>query len=142
MAKLKQILSWLAVVAIGLINGVLEDIMFISVLVPNMPMSLDLTGDMFWYVTVPMAQLLALGVTGVIGWFFLGLAKVPRLITFWACWVVARTIFLLQLHNPVEDVVIYLLWATFWCVLIGVVAKLRRGDRHGTNVSRAYDTVK
>jgi hypothetical protein len=34
------------------------------------------------------------------------------------------------------------LWATFWCVLIGVVAKLRRGDRHGTDVSRAYDTVK
>ena len=84
MAKLKQILSWFAVVAIGLINGVLEDIMFFSVLVPNMPMSLDLTGDMFWYVTVPMAQLLALGVTGVIGWLFLDLAKVPRLITFWA----------------------------------------------------------
>ena len=142
MAKLKQILSWFAVIAIGLINGVLEDIMFISVLVPNMPMSLDLTGDMFWYVTVPIAQLLALGVTGVIGWFFLDIAKVPRLITFWACWVVARTIFLLQLNNPVEDVVIYLLWATFWCVLIGLMAKLRRGDRHGTDFSRAHDTVK
>ena len=116
--------------------------MFFSVLVPNMPMSLDLTGDMFWYVTVPMAQLLALGVTGVVGWLFLDLAKVPRLITFWACWVVARTIFLLQIHNPVDDVVIYLLWATFWCVLIGAVAKLRRGDRHGTDVSRADDTVK
>ena len=142
MAKLKQMLSWLAVITTGLINGVLEDIMFISVLVPNMPMSLDLTGDMFWCVTVPMAQLLALGVTGVIGWFFLDLAKVPRLITFWACWVVARTIFLLQVHNPVEDVLIYVLWATFWCVLIGVVAKLRRGDRHRKDFSRARDTVK
>ena len=142
MAKLKQILSWFAVIAIGLINGVLEDIMFFSVLVPNMPMSLDLTGDMFWYVTVPMAQLLALGVTGVIGWFFLDLAKVPRLITFWACWVVARTIFLLQVYNPVGDVLIYVLWATFWCVLIGVMVKLRRGDTHGTDVSRADDTVK
>ena len=142
MAKLKQILSWLAVIAIGLINGVLEDLMCISVLVPNIPKSLDLTGDMFWYVTVPLAQLLALGVTVIIGWFFLDLARVSRLITFWACWVVARTIFLLQLHNPVEDIVIYLLWATFWCVLIGVMAKLRRGDRHGTDVSRADDTVK
>ena len=142
MAKLKQILSWFAVVAIGLINGVLEDIMFFSVLVPNMPMSLDLTGDMFWYVTVPMAQLLALGLTGVIGWLFLDLAKVPRLITFWACWVVARTIFLLQIHNPVEDVVIYLLWATFWCVLIGILAKIKGGNRHGADVSLVNDAVK
>ena len=65
MTKAKVILSWLAIVAAGLINGVLEDIMFISVLVPAMPTSVDLTGDIFWYVTVPMAQLLALAVTGV-----------------------------------------------------------------------------
>ena len=125
MTKAKVILSWLAIVAAGLINGVLEDIMFVSVLVPAMPMSVDLTGDIFWYVTVPMAQLLALAVTGVFAWFFLGLAQIPRLVTFWLCWVLARVTFLLQVHNPVEDVAIYVLWTTFWCVLIGVLAKLK-----------------
>ena len=125
MTKAKVILSWLAVVAAGLINGVLEDIMFISVLVPAMPVSVDLTGDIFWYVTVPMAQRRALAVTGVFAWFFLGLAQIPRLVTFWLCWVLARVTFLLQVHNPVEDVAIYVLWTTFWCVLIGVLAKVK-----------------
>ena len=41
MTKAKVILSWLAIGAAGLINGVLEDIMFFSVLVPAMPMSID-----------------------------------------------------------------------------------------------------
>ena len=125
MTKAKVILSWLAIVAAGLINGVLEDIMFISVLVPAMPMSIDLTGDIFWYVTVPMAQLLALAVTGVFAWFFLGLAQISRLVAFWLCWVLARVTFLLQVHNPIEDVAIYVLWTTFWCVLIGVLAKMK-----------------
>ena len=125
MKKAKVILSWLAIGAAGLINGVLEDIMFFSVLVPAMPMSIDLTGDIFWYVTVPMAQLLALAVTGVFAWFFLGLAQIPRLVTFWSCWVLARVTFLLQVHNPVEDVAIYVLWTTIWCVLIGVLAKVK-----------------
>lgn len=125
MTKAKVILSWLAIGAAGLINGVLEDIMFFSVLVPAMPMSIDLTGDIFWYVTVPMAQLLALAVTGVFAWFFLGLAQIPRLVTFWLCWVLARVTFLLQVHNPVEDVAIYVLWTTIWCVLIGVLAKVK-----------------
>ena len=125
MTKAKVILSWLAIGAAGLINGVLEDIMFFSVLVPAMPMSIDLTGDIFWYVTVPMAQLLALAVTGVFAWFFLGLAQIPRLVTFWSCWVLARVTFLLQVHNPVEDVAIYVLWTTIWCVLIGVLAKVK-----------------
>ena len=125
MTKAKVILSWLAIGAAGLINGVLEDIMFFSVLVPAMPMSIDLTGDIFWYVTVPMAQLLALAVTGVFAWFFLGLAQIPRLVTFWSCWVLARVTFLLQVHNPVEDVAIYVLWTTIWCVLIGVLAKIK-----------------
>ena len=125
MKKAKVILSWLAIGAAGLINGVLEDIMFFSVLVPAMPMSIDLTGDIFWYVTVPMAQLLALAVTGVFAWFFLGLAQISRLVTFWLCWVLARVTFLLQVHNPVEDVAIYVLWTTIWCVLIGVLAKIK-----------------
>ena len=125
MTKAKVILSWLAIGAAGLINGVLEDIMFFSVLVPAMPMSIDLTGDIFWYVTVPMAQLLALAVTGVFAWFFLGLAQISRLVTFWLCWVLARVTFLLQVHNPVEDVAIYVLWTTIWCVLIGVLAKIK-----------------
>ena len=125
MTKAKVILSWLAIGAAGLINGVLEDIMFFSVLVPAMPMSIDLTGDIFWYVTVPMAQLLALAVTGVFAWFFLGLAQISRLVTFWLCWVLARVTFLLQVHNPVEDVAIYVLWTTIWCVLIGVLAKVK-----------------
>ena len=116
MTKAKVILSWLAIGAAGLINGVLEDIMFFSVLVPAMPMSIDLTGE---------AQLLALAVTGVFAWFFLGLAQIPRLVTFWLCWVLARVTFLLQVHNPVEDVAIYVLWTTIWCVLIGVLAKVR-----------------
>ena len=134
MTKAKVILSWLAIAAAGLINGVLEDIIFFSVIVPSVPMSVDLTGDMFWFVTVPMAQLLALAVTGGFAWCFLGLAQIPRLVTFWFCWILARIIFLLQVHNPIEDVAIYVLWATFWCILIGVFAKIKgpaagqRGD--------------
>ena len=58
MTKAKVILSWLAIGAAGLINGVLEDIMFFSVIVPAVPMSIDRPA-IFWYVAVPMAQLLA-----------------------------------------------------------------------------------
>jgi hypothetical protein len=107
-------------VFIGLVNGVLEDLLFISIIVPYAPMSLDLTGELFWIFTVPLAQLMALSITGTIGWFFLGLDQTPRLVVFWAVWIVARTTFLLQIHNPLDDVAVYLAWLTLWCGLIGL----------------------
>ena len=120
MRNVRSNLMWLGLVFIGLVNGVLEDVLFISIIVPYAPMSLDLTGELFWIFTVPLAQLMALSITGTIGWFFLGLDQTPRLVVFWAVWIVARTTFLLQIHNQLDDVAVYLAWLTLWCALIGL----------------------
>ncbi|MEL6955606.1 MAG: hypothetical protein AAFO88_03100 [Pseudomonadota bacterium] len=111
------IASWVGIVLLGLITGILEDVMFVAVLVPNMPASLDLTGDMFWIFTVPLAELMALAVTGTIA-LFLGLRRLPRLITFWLCWMAARSAFLVLAKNPAGDIMVYLAWITLWCALI------------------------
>ena len=91
--------------------------MFITIMVPYTPMSVDLTGKLFWIFTVPVAQLMALAVTGTLAWFF---SAPHRLAVFWAVWVTLRAAFLLQVHNPVDDVLICLAW-TLWCVLIGEI---------------------
>ncbi|MEO0784314.1 MAG: hypothetical protein AAFY10_01350 [Pseudomonadota bacterium] len=111
------IANWVGIVLLGLITGILEDVMFVAVLVPNMSASLDLTGDMFWIFTVPLAELMALAVTGTIA-LFLGLRRLPRLITFWLCWMAARTAFLVFAKNPAGDIMVYLAWITLWCALI------------------------
>ncbi len=122
MGNLKNILSWAGLIFLGLVMGVLEDLLFVTILVPNVPPSWDLTGDLFFTFTVPFAQLIALAITGTIAWFFLGLRQTPRLVTFWLCWCVARATFLAQVFNPVQDIMIYLAWITLWCALIGVAA--------------------
>ena len=129
MDKLRNILGWAGIVVLGLVNGVLEDLLFISILVPYMPPSWDLTGNLFFTFTVPLAQLMALAITGTLAWFFLGLRQTPRLITFWACWSLARATFLTQINNPVEDVLIYLSWIALWCVLIGLLARFAGRDK-------------
>ena len=123
MSKLRKVLSWAGIVVLGLVSGVLEDILFISILVPYLPPSWDLTGNLFFVFTVPLAQLMVLAITGALAWFFLGLRKTPRLLTFWACWSVARAAFLVQFNNPLEDVLIYLLWIALWCALIWLLAR-------------------
>jgi len=125
MSKIRKKISWALVILLGLVNGILEDLLFISVLVPNMPASLDLTGDLFWIFTVPLAQIMALALSGTVAWF-LGIKHLPQLIAFWACWVLARTTFLSLVNNPIEDIAIYLVWITFWCVLIGLAGFLKR----------------
>ncbi|MEO0982795.1 MAG: hypothetical protein AAFX03_09115, partial [Pseudomonadota bacterium] len=75
MSTFLNILAWAGIVLLGLINGVLEDLIFVTVLVPNIPHSWDLTGDLFWVFTVPLAQLMALAITGTLAWFFLGLRR-------------------------------------------------------------------
>ena len=122
MSKFFSILRWAGIVILGLASGILEDIMFITVIVPNMPASWDLTGDLFFIFTVPLAQLMLLTITGTLGWFLLGLHQLPKLITFWACWSFARALFLFQIFNPVEDVLVYLLWIALWCALLGLLA--------------------
>jgi len=129
--NVRSSLMWLGLVFIGLVNGVLEDLLFISIIVPYAPMSLDLTGELFWIFTVPLAQLMALSITGTVGWFFLGLDQTPRLVVFWAVWIVARTVFLLQIYNPLGDVAVYLAWLTLWCALIGLAGY--RKQRAATN---------
>ena len=123
MSKTKNILSWVGIVILGLAHGLLEDLMFIGVLVEYMPANIDLTGDLFFVFTVPLAQLLILAITGTIAWFFLGLSHIPKLITFWLCWIVARTAFLTFAKNPIGDIAIYLAWITLWCFLIGLLAR-------------------
>ncbi len=120
-----NMLAWIGIIVLGLANGVLEDLVFLHVLVPYMPVSVDLTGDLFWVFTVPLAQLLTLAVTGTAAWF-LGLHRPTRLIVFWLCWSLSRAAFLTRINNPPEDVMIYLLWITIWCGLIGLLALLRK----------------
>lgn len=125
MSKLKTVLSWVGIVILGLAHGILEDLMFVRVLVEYAPPSWDLTGDTFFYVTVPLAQLMTFAITGTLAWFFLGLKQLPKLITFWACWIVARAAFLNFAQNPPGDIAIYLAWITLWCFLVGLYARSR-----------------
>ena len=111
------------IVLLGLAHGILEDLMFVRVLVEYMPPSWDLTGDLFFIFTVPLAQLMTFAITGTLAWHFLGLWQLPKLITFWACWVVARTAFLNFALNPPADIAIYLAWITLWCFLVGLYAR-------------------
>jgi hypothetical protein len=125
MNKLGMVLSWLGLVVLGLLNGILPDLLFIYVMVPYLPISLDLTGDLFWVFTVPLAELLALALTGSLAWWLLGLQQLPRLIVFWASWVGARTVILNQFNNPVDDIMVYVAWVTLWCLLVGLLARAR-----------------
>lgn len=135
MGRTRNILGWAGIVLLGLINGVLEDILFLNILVPYMPPSWDLTGNLFFTFTVPLAQVLTLGITGSLAWFFLGLRQRPRLIAFWACWSASRATFLTLINNPPEDVLIYLSWIALWCVLIGLLAHFKgsRQEEAGGN---------
>lgn len=126
MSRLKAVLSWVGILVLGLAHGILEDLMFIKVLVEYLPPSWDLTGDLFFIFTVPLAQLLTFAVTGSLAWYLLGLSYLPKLITFWACWVIARTTFLVFALNPVGDIAVYLAWISLWCFLVGLVARSRR----------------
>ncbi len=125
MTKSKVILSWVGIVVLGLAHGVLEDLMFIRVLVEYLPVGWDITGDLFFVFTVPLAQLLTFAITGTLAWHFLGLRQLPKLITFWACWVGTRAIFLTLLQNPIGDIAIYLAWISLWCLLVGLYAHSR-----------------
>lgn len=127
MSRTRSSLGVLGIVLLGLINGVLEDLLFVFVVVPYAPPGWDLTGDLFFTFTVPLTQLLTLGITGTLAWCFLGLRQTPRLIVFWACWSLSRAVFLTLINNPIEDVAIYLAWITAWCVLIGVLARWSGG---------------
>jgi hypothetical protein len=120
----KNILGWLGIIGVGLLHGILEDLIFIRVLLPWMPLDWDLTGDLFFIFTVPLAQAIALAITIVPAWFLLGLRRPPRLIAFWASWSIARAAFLTFAKNPVGDILIYLLWIAFWCALIGGLARV------------------
>ncbi|MEM8769264.1 MAG: hypothetical protein AAGE43_17630 [Pseudomonadota bacterium] len=126
MSTFKTILSWVGIVILGLAHGVLEDLMFVRVLVEYLPPSWDLTGDIFFVFTVPLAQLLTFAITGTIAWHFLGLWQMSKLITFWICWVVARTAFLNFAQNPPADIAIYLAWISLWCLLVGLYARSTR----------------
>ena len=128
MSRSRNIVCWVGVVLLGLAHGLLEDLIFIGLLVPYLPESWDVTGNSFFIFTVPLAQLIAFGITGTLGWFLLDLPYTPRLITFWICWILARTAFLLAVYNPLEDVAIYLAWITLWCLLYWLLG--RSAGRH------------
>jgi hypothetical protein len=115
-------------IILGLTHGLLEDIMYIKVLVEYMPASWDLTGNLFFIFTVPLAQLMTFAITGTLAWHFLGLKHLPKLVTFWACWILARTIFLAAIYNPVTDILIYLSWITLWCILLALYIRLSKSS--------------
>ncbi len=125
MSQTKVALSWVGIVILGLAHGILEDLMFIRVIVEYMPIDWDLTGDLFFIFTVPLAQVMTFAITGTLAWRFLGLWQLPKLITFWACWVISRAVFLSLLLNPIQDIAIYLSWITLWCLLVGIYAKAK-----------------
>jgi len=123
MGKSTSILSWIGIVILGLVMGILEDLVFIKILVPYLPTSWDLTGNLFFIFTVPLAQLTTLAIAGTFAWFVLGLRQLPKLITFWVCWTMARATFLILINNPLPDVLIYLLWIALWCFLLALLAR-------------------
>jgi hypothetical protein len=94
---------------------------------------LGLTGDIFFIFTVPLAQLMTFAITGTLAWRFLGLCHLPKLVTFWGCWIFARSAFLTFAQNPIGDIAIYLGWITLWCFLVGLYARMRSklGDEAG-----------
>ena len=125
MSKFKVTRSWIGIVFLGLTHGILEDLMFIRILVEYMPADWDITGDLFFIFTVPLAQITTFAITGTLAWHFLGLCQLPKLITFWGCWVFARATFLSLLLNPLQDIAIYLAWISLWCVLVGLYARAK-----------------
>ena len=78
MSKFKVIMSWVGIILLGLAHGLLEDIMFIRVLVEYIPASWDLTGDIFFIFTVPLAQLMTFAITGTLAWRFLWFAPFAK----------------------------------------------------------------
>ena len=48
MSKYKATLGWVGIVLLGLAHGILEDLMFIRILVEYMPPDWDLTGNLFF----------------------------------------------------------------------------------------------
>ena len=124
--NIKALLGWVGIVILGLAHGILEDLMFIRVIVEYMPPNWDLTGDLFFVFTVPLAQVMTFAITGTFAWFVFGLWQLPRLVTFWLCWIAARTAFLTFAKNPPGDIAIYLAWITLWCVLVGLYAYSKR----------------
>jgi hypothetical protein len=123
MKDFKVIIGWVGIILLGLAHGILEDLMFIQVLVEYAPVSLDLTGDLFFVFTAPLAQLMTFAITGTLAWHFLKLHQLPRLLTFWLYWIVARATFLALVQNPISDILIYLAWITLWCFLVGLYAR-------------------
>jgi hypothetical protein len=125
MRNSRVILGWVGIILLGLAHGVLEDLMFIRVLVEYAPVTWDLTGDLFFIFTVPLAQLMTFAITGTLAWHFLELHQLSRLIAFWLSWITARTIFLTLVLNPIGDIAIYLAWITLWCFLVGLYARIK-----------------
>ena len=123
MKDFKVIIGWVGIILLGLAHGILEDLMFIQVLVEYAPVSLDLTGDLFFVFTAPLAQLMTFAITGTLAWHFSKLHQLPRLLTFWLSWIVARATFLALVQNPISDILIYLAWITLWCFLVGLYAR-------------------
>ena len=121
----RVILGWVGIILLGLAHGVLEDLMFIRVLVEYAPVTWDLTGDLFFVFTVPLAQLMTFVITGTLAWRFLGLHQLSRLIAFWLSWITARAIFLTLVLNPIGDIAIYLAWITLWCFSVGLYARIK-----------------
>ena len=121
----RVILGWVGIILLGLAHGVLEDLMFIRVLVEYAPVTWDLTGDLFFVFTVPLAQLMTFVITGTLAWYFLRLHQLSRLIAFWLSWITARAIFLTLVLNPIGDIAIYLAWITLWCFSVGLYARIK-----------------
>ncbi|NCF34054.1 MAG: hypothetical protein GWP50_10860 [Proteobacteria bacterium] len=132
MSKFKTILSWVGIVILGLAHGVLEDLMYIQVVMEYAPPSWDLTGNLFYVLTVPLPQLMSFAITGTLAWYFLGLKQLPKLVTFWVCWVVARAAFLAFGQNPIGDITVYLVWITLWCLMVGLYARSETAVKHST----------
>ena len=107
--------------------------MFIRFVVEYMPAQWDLTGNLFFVFTVPLSQMLTFAITGTLAWYFLGLRQLPKLVTFWACWVVARAALLNFFQNPPADIAIYLAWITLWCLLVGLYARSKTQAQAAAN---------
>lgn len=109
------VLGWLATVVVAMLASVAVDAVAVGVLFRYLPPAWDLTGHYFT-LTVPLASaLVVLPVLGIGS--FLGLGRLPKLVTFYVVMAATTTAMLASLSNPPWDIARYLMWITCWWVL-------------------------
>ena len=126
MSKFKVTRSWIGVVFLGLAHGILEDLMFIRILVEYTPADWDITGDLFFIFTVPLAQLMTFAITGTLAWHFLGTLAITEADYFLGL-LGHRASNIPIVAITTRSKTLQSIWpgSPLWCVLVGLYARAK-----------------